>query len=262
MPLIDLTLRIEEGSVVNHPNHPRAPLIWQSQRHDVTQYMVGHYWTKENTPLFDGLPDDAGMGGKGHGWASEQVIFGTHMGTHIDAPAHFENDIAQDATTIPIEKACGSALLLDLREVCKKGKHPISMEELDAAEKEAHEAVKQGDIVLLHTGHTSRYAYGPGANADGYAQWYSGLAPNSSKWFIDRGVKLVGIDGPNVDVHDIICPAHLNFLLRKRIGKSPIYIVENLAYLENIPVRRFQFYALPLPIARGSGSPVRAVAIV
>ncbi len=37
--IIDLTLKIQEDNVINHPNHPRAPLLWQNQRHDITNYI-------------------------------------------------------------------------------------------------------------------------------------------------------------------------------------------------------------------------------
>ncbi len=260
--LIDLTLKIKEGSVINHPNHPRAPLLWSNQRHDVTQHVFTHYWNEENMPLYDGLPKEAGQGGKGHGWASEQLLVGTHMGTHIDAPYHFESDPQQDAASITLEQAFGDAIMLDLRKACKEGRHAITMEELDEAEDKSGETVKSDDIVILHTGHTAKYAYGPRASVEKYATLYSGLAHDASLWFIKRMVKLVGIDGPNVDCHDMICTAHVNFLLRKRIGKEPILMVENLANLETISVNRFTFIAFPLPIVRGSGSPVRAVAMI
>lgn len=260
--IIDLTLEIVEGSVVNHPNHPRAPLLWKSQRHDITHLYVKNFWTRENMPLFDGLPDEAGQGGQGHGWASEQILMGTHMGTHIDAPLHFENDPDQDATSIPLEQAYGAALLFDLREICAEGKHAITVEELDDAESKSERKVRPGDIVILHTGHIAKYALGPEASLEKYATLYSGLAHDASRWFIDRRVKLVCIDGPNIDCHDMVCSGHVNFLLRKRIGKDPILIVENLANLEKLPVTSFTFIAFPLPISGGSGSPVRAVAII
>ena len=260
--IIDLTLKIKEGDVVNHPNHPRAPILWKSQRHDITHLYVKDFWTKENMPLFDGLPEEAGEGGKGHGWASEQVIIGTHMGTHIDAPLHFENDPEQDIASIRLEQVFGDALLLDLREVCASGKHAIKVEELNDAESKTGDKVKPGDIVILHTGHIAKYALGSNSEISKYATLYSGLDHDAARWFIEKQVKLVCIDGPNVDCHDIICSAHVNFLLRKRINKEPILIVENLANLEKIPVSRFTLFAFPLPIVGGSGSPIRAVAII
>jgi len=260
--IIDLTLEIKEGAVINHPTHPRAPVLWMNARHDMTQFVLKNYWTKENMPLFDGLPEEAGEAGKGHGWQSEQVIIGTHMGTHIDAPLHFENDPEQDVTSIRLEQVCGDALLLDLREVCASDKHAIKVEELNDAESKTGDKVKPGDIVILHTGHIAKYALGLDSEVNKYATLYSGLDYDASRWFIEKQVKLVGIDGPNVDWHDMIHPAHINFLLRKRINKEPILIVENLANLEKIPVSRFTLFALPLPIVGGSGSPIRAVAII
>lgn len=260
--IVDLTLKIDESKIVNHPFHPRAPMLWSNQRHEITQYYYCNIWKGNDVPpLYDGLTEDARQGGKGHGWASEQLIIGTHMGTHIDAPYHYENDPSQDASSIPLEKSYGDALMLDMRDICAGGKHAITMDELGQAEENTGDKVRPGDIVILHSGHIAKYAYGPEASLDKYANLHSGLAYDACKWFIDRKVKLVGIDAQNVDCNRV-CSAHINFLMRKRVGKDPILIVENLANLEKIPVPRFTFIAFPLPIVGGSGSPIRAVAII
>ena len=53
----------------------------------------------------------------------------------------------------------------------------------------------------------------------------------------------------------------MNFYIDKN-WKDPIYIVENLVNLELITSHRFIYIGFPLPIKDGSGSPIRAVAIV
>jgi kynurenine formamidase len=206
------------------------------------------------------LPDEI-REAKDHGWASEQIIIGTHMGTHIDAPSHFDSDETQDIASVGIERTFGDAVLLDFRTLCEKGNHAITVEELDAEVARRNETIDPGDIVVIQTGHSARYAYGPGASLEKYTDLCSGLAYDAPRWFIEKKVKLVGIDGPSLDI-DVGCSAHVNFLMRKRIGKEPILIVENLANLEKVTASRFKFFALPLPIAKGSGSPVRAVAFV
>ena len=114
--IIDLTATIKEDMIQNAPFHPRAPVLLLNQRHDVLQWYMARFWTKPGMPpLFDGLPPEAGMPGKGHGQQSEQVLLGTHMGTHIDAPLHFDNSpAAGDATSIPACKCIGDAVLLGL----------------------------------------------------------------------------------------------------------------------------------------------------
>ncbi|HZS32400.1 MAG TPA: hypothetical protein VFC42_03375 [Methylomirabilota bacterium] len=39
-------------------------------------------------------------------------------------------------------------------------------------------------------------------------------------------------------------------------------IIENLAHLDLVPASRFTFVGLPLPLAGGSGSPIRAAALL
>ncbi len=260
--IIDLTIPIHEGMVLNHPNHPRAPVIWQYQRHVFSQWLVASRWDPPRTPrLYDGLPPEAGIGGRGHGFQSEQLLISTHMGTHIDAASHFDHrGEAQDAAQIPLERCCGEAIMLDLREACMD-RHAITVEDLEIAERRTEDKVREGDIVILHTGHSARYGYGPNVDPGRWVQEAPGLGHDTPIWFIERKVKLVGIDSPNADC-DLVLTAHVNFLLRGWIGKDVIQIVENLAYLERIPRPRFTFFGLPLPIVGGSGSPVRAVAII
>ncbi len=261
--IIDLTATIEEGMVQNAPFHPRAPLLWTNQTHNVTQWYQEHLWSGDLPPLFDGLPPEAGQHGQGHGQQSEQVLFGTHMGTHIDAPLHFDGrPEAGDATTIPVEICMGDAILLDLRsEVGDDWGHVITSEDLDAAEARSGDTVRPGDIVILHTGHAAANAYGPNASSASYAPIHPGLGYHAPAWFLERKVVLIGVDTANLDTNQVLT-AHVNFQLRPWIGKQPVYIIENLVRLEDISRNRFEFIGLPLPIKDGSGSPIRALAIL
>ena len=259
--LIDLTMPVYEGMLFN-PDHPRAPVIWLNQRHEITQYYYDTLWTDESRPpLFGGLPPEVAMARQGHGWQSEQMIIGTHMGTHVDAGLHFDPESTQDAAAIPLDACYGTAVLLDMRPICgDKASYPITIDDLEEAERAAGETVKPGDIVLLNTGHMAKYGPAGTSDLEKFFTVYPGLARESSAWFIDRKVKLVGCDTLNIDC-DLAVSTHLNFLFRERVGEPVILIVENLMYLEKLP-SRFTFCALPLTLRSASGSPVRAVAIL
>jgi arylformamidase len=260
MKIIDLTLVIEENMIANHPNHPRAPLVMPAQRHDITQYDFVERWApKDIPPLFDGLPEEVGQWGKGHGWFSEQIIIGGHMGTHIDAAYHINSESKQDASKISLESCYGSAIMLDVSHVCKE-QYPITVNDLENAESKTGDKVKEGDIVIIKT-NWSKYAYGPQANREKYQDKSPGLEYHAAEFFTKRNVKLVGLDAPNLDVDEVLA-AHLNFFYREKINKKPIQIIENLTNLNNIPQSRFTFIALPLPIVGAGGSPVRAVAVI
>lgn len=261
--IIDLTATIREDMIQNAPFHPRAPVLLLNQRHDVLQWYMARFWTGPGMPpLFDGLPAEAGMPGKGHGQQSEQILLGTHMGTHIDAPLHFDGSPgAGDATSISASKCIGDAVLLDLRPFCTTDDHVITLGDLDEAERRRGEPLRPGDIVLLNTGHAAKNAYGPGAAKSKYAPTHPGLDYDAPAWFIERQVSVVGVDTANLD-RDQVLSAHVNFLLRPWIGKEPIYIIENLVNLELIDRPRFTFIGLPLPMVGTSGSPIRAIAIL
>ena len=148
--LIDLTAVISEDMVMNHPNHPRAPVIWQYQRHVFSQWLFAGRWDPPRTPRLVGLPPEAGQPGKGHGVQSEQVLIGTHMGTHIDSPLHFDHKSTEDIASIPLDQCWGSAVILDLRDACRNSRC-VDVDDLDKAETASGERVGEDDVVILHT---------------------------------------------------------------------------------------------------------------
>lgn len=255
----DLTTLISEKMVLNHQNHPRAPVIWQYQRHSFSQWLFAGRWDPPRVPRLWGLPPEAGEFGKGHGVQSEQAIIGTHMGTHLDSPIHFDNRSEEDISRIDLSRCWGDAIMLDLREACST-KRSFSRSDLDQAEKASGHKVQPNQIVILHTGHSARYGYGPNASSEKWNDEHTGMDYDAPEWFLERRPKLVGIDSPSADI-DVVATGHVNFLLRGWIGEETILIVENLVNLETVPTNRFIFAGFPLPIEGGSGSPIRAVAI-
>jgi len=79
-----------------------------------------------------------------------------------------------------------------------------------------------------------------------------GLSVELAGFLVNAGVKAVGTDGMSIgneNVHRILLSAEI-----------PIF--ENLTNLEKLIGRDFTFMAFPLKIKKGSGSPVRAVALL
>lgn len=260
--VIDLTPVWEEGMAVNHLYHPRSPVMFPNQRYFFTKHFLGDVWREGGAPIpFDGLPADWTNPDTQRGFADEELMINTHLGTHIDAGSHFNPDSKQDAAAIPVEKCIGMATMLDFRHM---GPEPfkITVKDLEEAERKSGHRVGKGEIAILHTGWMARWGVGPGASRERYGDCPNpGLDIDAPEWFIDRGVNIVGGDMPNID-YDMTSGAHINWLCREAAGKEPIQIVENLAYLERVPSSRFLFIGLPFPIVGGTGSPIRAVAVV
>jgi kynurenine formamidase len=260
--LIDLTPVLEEEMPVNHLHHPRAPLVLPNQKYEFVRHFYQDTWRRSGgPPAYDGMPEEWTQPDTARGWRNEEVVIHTHLGAHVDAAQHFNPDSPQDAAAIPLEQCYGSAVLLDFRH---KGEEPfeITVEDLEEAEERAGVEVERGDIVLLHTGWLARWGVGPTADRSKYGSVPNpGLHRDTPPWFIEREIKLVGGDIPNID-YDMTSSCHVNFLCREVIDKPPILIIENLANLEQVPVPRFLFVGFPLPIREGSGSPIRAVAVI
>lgn len=82
---------------------------------------------------------------------------------------------------------------------------------------------------------------------------FAALAPELVDRLHERGVRLVGIDTPSVDLmHDKQLLAHGRFLAHD------MAILEGLV-LSDAPAGRYELIALPLPLAGFDASPVRAV---
>jgi kynurenine formamidase len=107
---------------------------------------------------------------------------------------------------------------------------------------------------LIHYGWGHRWATGPEGRR--FLEDWPGLSGEAAEYLVERGVSLVGCDTVSVDATvSGENPAHYALL------GNEVCIVENLKNLERLPPFCLSL-ALPLKIKGGSGSPVRAVALV
>jgi arylformamidase len=82
---------------------------------------------------------------------------------------------------------------------------------------------------------------------------FAALAPELVDGLHARGVRLIGVDVPSVDLFDSKdLPAHKRFLA------NDMAILEGLA-LRDVPAGEYELIALPLRLVGFDGSPVRAV---
>lgn len=175
------------------------------------------------------------------GWESRNIIVSEHCGTHVDAPYHFVPN-TKTIDEIPVDHFLGSAVLLDLRGSQKPGQ-PIQKQDLVNACSTKNIEIQGGDIVLLLSKEGSK-----------------GLTNDAVDWLIDKRIKGVGtnifIEEDVVEDGLAIRYAHVGFL------SKGISIFEGLVSLDKISGTRFTFIGLPLKIDKGTGSPIRAVAVI
>lgn len=223
--IYDLSQEIYQGMPV-WPGHVKT-VIWDHDTHESTL-----------TP-------------GGYSWMSKGLIMCDHGPTHVDAINHM--DPSPDAPSIdqlPLENFITSGVCLDVSEA-EPGKY-ITKDMLLKACAKAGLTVQKGDTVLLYTGHyPKRY------NTPDWLTNYAGLDGEGTQWLVDQGIVNVGIDAPSIDT-----PKDRNFPSHLVCKKYSLLNIENLGDLRPVTGKRFQFIGLPLKIRGGTGSPIRAVAVV
>ena len=151
---------------------------------------------------------------------------------------------------MPLELFYGPGVCLDVSGV--PARHDIGASHLDEAEAAGGLTVREGDILLLYTGTSTRHGGTPEYLAD-----FPGLGQEGSEWIAARGVKTFGVDSPTPDN-----PASRSYPCHMMSRRCAITHYENLVNLDQLLGLRFTFVGLPLKVRGGHGGPTRAVAIV
>ncbi len=181
-------------------------------------------------------------------FSSHNLLISEHTGTHADAIYEYdENGPTLERT--PLEFYYGEAICLDVSHV----RYPtvLTPEVLEAALAASGQEIRPGDIVLLHTGHFARTYPGPD-----FLRNYTGLDRAGAVWLAEQGVVNIGIDQVAIDHCDDDGIAHIV------CKEYQIVNTEGLRNLDQVVNLRFEFYGLPLLIRAGTGSPIRAIAVI
>jgi kynurenine formamidase len=176
-----------------------------------------------------------------------------HTGTHMDAPLHFisEGPAHYGTDEIPLDRLAGRAATIEATDLGARGLLGVMLIEVW---EEEHGPIEAGDRVLIRYGWDLRWATGQEGRR--FLEDWPGLSGEAAEYLVGKGVSLVGCDTLAIDATvSTENPAHYTLL------GAEVYIVENLKNLERLPPFCL-FLALPLKIEGGSGSPVRAVALV
>ena len=176
-----------------------------------------------------------------------------HTGTHIDAPLHFiaEGPAHYGVDEISLDRLVGRAATIETT-----GLEPGDLLDADHIRswEQEHGSIETGDKVLFRYGWDERWGTGPEGRS--FLEDWPGLGGDAAEYLVEKGISLVGCDTLAVDAAGSVeNPAHYALL------GNEIYIAENLKNLDRL-ASFCLFAAFPLKIRGGSGSPVRAVALV
>ncbi len=203
---------------------------------------------------------------QGLGWAVDKAKLDSHSGTHVDAPWHYfptsEGKKARKIDKIPLDWFYGDGVVLDMRH--KPTGSGITVADLKKALAKINYKLKKNDIVLIQTGADKLWGKAV------YLHSGSGMTAAATRWLIDQGIRVMGIDAWGWDRpiqaikeefrktrdKSIIWAGH-------RVGIDKEYChIEKLAKLDKLPKPYgFKVACFPVKLKGGSAGWCRVVAI-
>jgi kynurenine formamidase len=127
-----------------------------------------------------------------HGVNAQYIQTSNHIGTHLDAPRHFVTN-GKTIDQIPMEWLYGPGVIVDLRdEMSDLAVYTPRMIE-DRVE------VRNGDLLVLHTGWSRFGQYGATPDEERYIQLHPGAHSDMVQWLIDKEIRIWGVDAVSTD---------------------------------------------------------------
>jgi kynurenine formamidase len=198
-------------------------------------------------------------------WAWNWLELGEHSGTHFDAPHHWitGKDYPDGYTdTLPVQKLIAPVNVLDFSAECALNPDFLLTIEDVRAWETRHGAIKAGEWVVLRSDWDKR-AHDEAAflNANETGPHTPGPTAEVIEYLIETGIvgwgsQCIGTDAGQAGGMTPPFPAH------NLLHKANRYGLASLANLDKVPAKGAILIAAPLKIDHGTGSPIRALALV
>ena len=174
----------------------------------------------------------------------------SHVGTHMDAPAHLL-DGHKTLDEFGPEQFVGSAIIIDCRHL-KEGEK-ITMSEIFS---KGEDVAKKAEYLVFMTGWDKRWG------DESYFGDYPVVTDEVADFAIETGKKGLAFDVIGLDpISD------LNLTLHKKVfAASDMVIIENLCDLDKVEEaamgKEFTLIATPIKYKNADGAPIRALAMI
>lgn len=210
--------------------------------------------------------------------AGDLLTIGGHLGTHVDALGHIACDgcihggveVRQSHTgglevgsVEEVPPLVGRGHLVDGEALYGRPltpSDPIGVDQLVEWFGSRTEP-GAGDVVLVRTGWMAQHWTDQHTYVDMINGW-PGVTLEAAHWLSERGILAGGSDTVNFEhkVGGVVClDVHKHFLVEQGIYIMEAMSLDNLAADE---AYEFTFFAAPLRVRGGTGSPIRPLAIV
>ena len=198
-------------------------------------------------------------------WAWNWLELGEHSGTHFDAPHHWitGKDYSDGYTdTLDIKRVVAPVNVLDFSAECAADPDfLLTVEHIDAWEAK-HGAINAGEWVVLRSDWDKRaHDEALFLNANETGPHTPGPTAEAIQHLIAKGIvgwgsQCIGTDAGLAGGMNPPFPAHNLLHANNRFGLA------SLANLDKLPPKGAILIAAPLKIVQGTGSPIRALALV
>jgi kynurenine formamidase len=238
------------------PVLPAGRIVDLSYAFDATSV----YWPTAEAFKLD--TDFEGVTDKGYFYSAYSYSAAEHGGTHLDAPVHFAKG-RHTVDEIPLDQLMGNGIVIDVTSQCATNPdYQVGVKDFENWE-QRNGRIAPATIVFLRTGFGKRYPDRKSylgtdeRGADAVAKLhFPGLDPAAARWLTqNRSIKAIGLDTASIDYGQSTLFESHRILFEKNI---PAF--ENVANLDQLPVKGFSVIALPMKIKGGSGGPLRIVA--
>jgi kynurenine formamidase len=208
--------------------------------------------------------------------SAETITLGGHVGTHLDALAHFTcagklfggvvptqsySEGVREMSVASVDPIFRSAVLFDIAGLEGVDALPVDFvvtpEHLEAC----HVQPRPGGIALIRTGWGQFWNDPKRFITGGHGPIPRGPGPTlpAARWLSEHGIFAAGSDTVAFERMPSGMEVHVHLLVEKGI-----HIIEclDLEALARDQVKEFLFVALPLKMPGGTGSPIRPVALI
>lgn len=174
------------------------------------------------------------------GRETRKVTFGTHTGTHIDAPRHFLKN-GKTIESIPLKKLIGPVEIVDFSHLDEE-----AIVSLDLVK-----SIKISKKMLF------KFGWGDRWGDMKFYDKYPYFSKDAAEYLVDNGVELIGHDTPSPDASYRKCSEE-DSPIHKILLENEVVLVEYIANMEKImDFNNWNIVVSPIKLKCADGAPSR-----
>jgi kynurenine formamidase len=168
---------------------------------------------------------------------AQRIETALHTGTHFDGAMHATDGRTGDMASLPLDYLCNRGVVVDISDKCTDWT-VITPQMIESAGAD----IREGDILILHTGWHKHYEGGRQQDLVRYFCFHPGPNLDTMHWMLEKKIKWFGMDTGS-------CDHPMNTSIRnmrpdiaaqftKQYGKPPAEFFGTFEYAHNLSGRR------------------------